>query len=314
MVRLSHSGLACAALVLAMLIWASSFVALKLAFRTYDPMVVLFGRMALASACFLIVLPRLARGVRVRTRDLKWIAAMALCEPCLYFLFEAKALELTTASQAGMITALLPMLVAVSARFVLGERLPRRAYGGLLLAVVGACWLSASGRPEPSAPNPPLGNLLEFLAMVCATGGILTLKSLTRRYSPLFLTAVQAVFGAVFYLPMLFLPTTTLPATMEPAGLAAVIYLGIVVTLGAYGLYNFGVSRIPASRASGFINLIPVFTLALGTLVLGESFTVPQYFASALVFLGIGLSQKPAGAGRADTAQRSAGLKGAPGS
>ena len=41
------------ALVLAMLLWASSFIALKFAFRSYDPLVVIFGRMLVASICFL---------------------------------------------------------------------------------------------------------------------------------------------------------------------------------------------------------------------------------------------------------------------
>ena len=41
------------ALILAMVLWASSFIALKFAFRTYDPLVVIFGRMLIASICFL---------------------------------------------------------------------------------------------------------------------------------------------------------------------------------------------------------------------------------------------------------------------
>ena len=42
-------------LLIAMVLWASTFVALKLAFRAYDPMVVIFGRMLIASLCALFV-------------------------------------------------------------------------------------------------------------------------------------------------------------------------------------------------------------------------------------------------------------------
>lgn len=290
--RFSDKAVAYIGLVLAMIIWASSFIALKLAFRAYDPMVVIFGRMAVGSLCFLLILPRFRGRIRFKAGDLKPMLVMAFCEPCLYFLFEAKALELTTASQAGMITAMLPALVAVSARFVLDERLPWTAYAGFGLAIAGACWLSAAGKPEPAAPNPPLGNFFEFLAMVCATGYILTLKTLTKRFPPLFLTAVQAFVGSLFYFPFLFLPSTVLPSRFDPVSGLAVFYLGAVVTLGAYALYNFGVSRIPASRASAFVNLIPVFTLVMGLLILGEQFSIRQYLASSLVFLGIYISQK----------------------
>ena len=66
-----------------MLLWASSFIALKLAFRSFHPMVVIFGRMAVASLCFAFVLPRY-RGVRWRLADFKRMLWMSLCEPCLF--------------------------------------------------------------------------------------------------------------------------------------------------------------------------------------------------------------------------------------
>ncbi|MBT8329347.1 MAG: DMT family transporter, partial [Desulfofustis sp.] len=72
----------------------------------------------------------------------------------------------------------------------------------------------------------------------------------------------------------------------------AVIYLGSFVTLGAYLLYNYGVSKIPASQASAFVNLIPVFAVILGFLILGERFTPIQFVASALVLLGVFISQR----------------------
>ena len=69
------------------------------------------------------------------------------------------------------------------------------------------------------------------------------------------------------------------------------LYLGVVITVGAYGLYNFAVSRLPASQASGFINLIPVFTLLFAVLLLGERLVGQQVLAAALVFIGLALSQ-----------------------
>ena len=278
-------------LVLAMLLWSSSFIALKLAFRTYDPMVVVFGRMLVASICFAGFVPRF-KAVKYRRGDWKLLLFMTLCEPCLYFIFEAKALEQTTASQAGMITALLPLLVAVNARIFLKEKINTRSACGFVIAVVGAVWLSISGQPSPQAPNPPLGNFLEFVAMVCATGYIITLKLLTARYSPFILTALQAMVGSVFFLPLLFLPSTALPTHFDPGAVLAIIYLGAFITLGAYGLYNFGVSRIPVSQASAFVNLIPVFTIILGWIILGERFTSAQYLASGFIFIGIFISQE----------------------
>jgi drug/metabolite transporter (DMT)-like permease len=160
------------------------------------------------------------------------------------------------------------------------------------MAILGSIWLSLSGQATEQAPNPLLGNALEFGAMVCATGYIVTLKRLTSTLSPFFLTAVQAIIGFVFYLPLLLLPSTTLPTHFDPGGVVAIVYLGTFVTLGAYGLYNFGVSRIPVSQASAFVNLIPVFTIFLGWAILNEQLTLLQYAAVAVILIGVTLSQE----------------------
>ncbi|MBG0790782.1 MAG: DMT family transporter [Desulfovibrionaceae bacterium] len=272
------------------LLWSSSFIALKFAFRHFDPMVVIFGRMLVASVCFLTVF-RSLRKIDYQPGDWKLLAFMGICEPGFYFVFEAMALTYTDASQAGMICALLPLMVAVAARFTLGEPLTKRTVSGFGLAIVGAVTLSAVAESTETASNPMLGNFLEFMAMICACGYMITLKKLTLRYNPWFLTMVQAFVGTIFYFPLLFLPTTTLPTEYDPSGLATIVYLGLFVTILAYGLYNYGMSKTPAAQASAFINLIPVITLILGMILLGERLNWMQYVASALVVVGVYVSQ-----------------------
>jgi drug/metabolite transporter (DMT)-like permease len=279
-----------AGLLLAMLLWGSSFIVLKVAFKVYDPMVVIFGRMAVASLLFPLVFFRF-REIVYRRGDWKYLLLMAFFEPCLYFTFEAKALENTTASQAGMITAMLPLMVAVAAHLLLKEKVTRKTLFGFGVAIVGVAWLSLSGDAGPDAPNPLLGNFFEFLAMVSATGYTILLRKLSVRYNPFFLAGLQAIVGSFFFLPFLFLKSTTMPMHIDPVGVFSIFYLGIVITLGAYGLYNYGLSRLPAGQASSYVNLIPVFTILLGWSILGETFTVTQYLAAALVFAGVILSQ-----------------------
>lgn len=283
-------------LLLAMILWAGSFIALKLAFRAYDPVFVLFARMAIASICSMALIRRFG-GVRFRVGDVQFMAFMTICEPCLYFLFEARAIENTTASQAAMITAMLPLLVAVAARIFLKERTTAKTAAGFALAIAGAVWLSLCGEPNAGAPNPVLGNFMEFMAMVCATGYTIALKRLSSRYHPFFLTMLQAFAGSLFFLLFLLAGQSALPAHFDLTAFLSIFYLAVPITLGAYGLYNYGVSKIPASQATAFVNLIPVFAVLLGWLVLGERFAPMQYAASALVLAGVLLSQSKTGQG-----------------
>nr|WP_244148949.1 DMT family transporter [Desulfonatronum thioautotrophicum] len=282
--------LATGALVLATVLWAGSFIAMKLAIDVYGPMFVVFARLVLASGCLLLLVGRF-KSERYQRGDWKLLLFMALCEPCLYFVCEGLALTYTSASQAGMIVALLPLMVAVSAWVVLKERLRPKTWFGFLLAISGVIWLTLLSESTESAPNPMLGNFLEFLAMCCATGSMIALKKLCTRFSPLFLTTVQAFVGCIFFLPILFFPGTPLPDSFHLGAVLSILYLGIGVTIVAYWLYNFGISRIPAGQASIFVNLIPVITLFLGWLILGERLVPLQYAASLLVLAGVFLSQ-----------------------
>lgn len=284
---------ALAALVLATTLWAGSFIAMKLAMGAFAPMLVVFGRMALASLVFLPLMPRLGGFANLR-RDVKPILFMALCEPCLYFVFEANALRFTQVSQAGMVTSLLPLLVAATAAIALKERLSRRTLFGLFLAVVGVLILSATGSQSEAAPAPVLGNFLEFLAMCCAVGYIVTLKKLSTRHTPLFLTAMQSFAGTIFFSPALFF--SPLPRAFPLVPTLAVVFLGLGVTFVAYGLYNYGVSQTPAAKASVFINLIPVFTLLFSRLVLDERLEPVQYAAIVVVLAGVFLTTGRTGA------------------
>lgn len=280
------------ALILAMIIWSSSFIGLKVAFRSYDPMVVIFGRMFVASICFLLLWKYIFKDFKYYKGDYKILLFMAFCEPCLYFIFEGIALGNTSASQAGIITATAPIFVLSAASIVLKEKYNGQAWIGAMTALAGVCWITLASSPDESAPNPVFGNLCEMLAMVCATGYTISLKHLTKRYSPFFLTAIQAFIGSFFYLPILFLPVVEKPTDVVLLPIIAVIYLGAVVTLGAYGLYNFALKHVPAAQAASYINLIPLFSVSMAWLFLGETLNIQQCLAAVTIILGVYTTQK----------------------
>lgn len=277
-------------LVLAMFLWGSSFVAIKLAMLDYHPLIIVLGRMVVASIAFCLFLP-VFRPIRIRRQDWRLLLIMAVSEPCLYFFFEALALQNTSATQAALITTMLPLLITIASVIFLGERTSTQAIIGLFLAVSGAILLSVSGPPTSLAPAPLLGNFYEFLSMLCATVYTITVKRLTAFYPPFFLTAIQAWIGTLFFAPSLFLPQVSLPDTFALVPVAAIFYLGLAVTLVAYSLYNFALAHMQASKSSIFISLIPLFTLLLSRLLFQESFTPMQILGGLTIFLGLIISQ-----------------------
>lgn len=286
----SSKNIGIMAALMAALVWSSSFIALKIALETIHPMSVIFSRMLIASCIFLFFYKQFIK-LRFTKDDIKYILIMVFCEPCLYFMFEVKALELTSASQAGVITSTMPLITAIGAGILLKEVITKRVLAGSIIAMAGAIWLSFSASVQEYAPNPVLGNFLEILAMICGAGYALALKHLTSKFSALFLTAVQAFAGALFFAPFALYEWITLGLSIDTSSFLAILYLGVVVTIGGYGLFNYALSLLPASKVSSFINLIPAFTIILAFILLGERLNTMQFIASGVIFFGVFVSQ-----------------------
>ena len=89
--------------------------------------------MTVASVMF-VPLFRIVPKISYEKGDIWLLLGMALMEPCLYFVFEGYALTYTSAGQAGMITATLPLLVGVAAFLFLGEKISTARWLGFCLA------------------------------------------------------------------------------------------------------------------------------------------------------------------------------------
>ena len=277
-------------LIFAMFIWASSFIALKAAMEDLGPFTVIFLRMFIASLCFVYFIKSFLK-YKFSKKDIKFILLLALFEPCLYFIFESKALQLTSASQAGMITSLMPIITAMAAGYFLKEIITKQLILGSLIAMSGAIWLSLQGATTLSSPNPLLGNFLEFLAMICGAGYTITARYLSDNYSALFITAIQAFIGVIFFAPLFVYEYFTIPLNITMNSFLWVFYLGVVVTLAGYGLYNYALTKIKASKAAVFVYLIPVFTLILAYFVLDEKLSISEFIACFVILFGVFISE-----------------------
>jgi drug/metabolite transporter (DMT)-like permease len=278
------------ALTLAMLLWSSAFISLKYLLDYFHPTQIVFIRMLIASGCFLLFGKKLLQ-FRYEAGDWRWLVVMGIAEPCLYFLFETSALQYTTAGQAGVITATLPLLASVAAFIMLKERIGKPQIIGFIIAILGCSGLSLAAQNGEHASNPLLGNTLEFLAMLCGAVYSISIRKLSTRYSALVLTSFQAFVGAIFFGPLAL--QHAMPANIPLFQWGNFIYLATIVTIGAYWLYNWAISRVPVSLATAYINLIPVFTLLLAFWLLNERLNFWQCLACAAVFAGVVISQLP---------------------
>ncbi len=186
------------ALLAAAFFWGASFPATRFAVCLLDPGAVMFCRMAVAC---LIMAPfaRQLKPAVLSAKDLILLIPMILLQPCLYFLLESNALKLTTSSQAGVISASVPMLVALGAWLFLSEKITMKVVLGLVVSMAGVIILTFQAGPARAGDNPFLGNCLELGAMACAAGNMLLVKRLSVKYSTWTLTGLQFIAGLIFF-------------------------------------------------------------------------------------------------------------------
>ncbi len=70
-------------------------------------------------------------------------------------------------------------------------------------------------------------------------------------------------------------------------GWLVLVALAIGPTVGGYGLYTVSLNYLPASVANVIATLEPAFTGVQAFVLLGERFTLPQWFGSGLIIAGV---------------------------
>jgi drug/metabolite transporter (DMT)-like permease len=281
------------ALVAMMVFWGLSFVATKVALESFPTFTLVFCRFALASCFFLLILMR--KGFpALSARDHGRILLVALFEPGLYFVFETIGLQYTSAAKASLIIATVPLFVMVFAFFFLRERTNLTSFLGIGTSLFGIFILI---RADPhfawSLGTSFMGDLLIFGAVLSAALYTVTARAAGRKSSVLNVTGLQMCYGALFYFPAFLWEFPDLNwSVFSGRSVAALLYLALFATITAFFCYNYALSRIPATKASVFVNGIPVVTTLGAWVVLGERLTPLQMAGGALVLFGVFLSNR----------------------
>ena len=272
------------------LLWGTSFAVTKSAYASFPPMTVVWLRMVLALVVALPLLGRLPRP-DYRRGDWKFLGLSGLFIPCLYFALEGYALRFTSSSQAGVVAAVMPLIVGLAAWTFLRERPTWQRIAAIFASMVGVAILSFGGVEQQAVPNPALGNLLELGAMVAAAGSTITIKHLSARYNAWLLTCFQMAVGSVFFAPLALAQAGTEWSAVPAQAWLAVAYLGVGCGLAAFGLYNSALKLIPATSAALAINLIPAVAMITGWLALGETMSLLQIAACLLIIAAVAFAQ-----------------------
>ena len=224
----------------------------------------------------------------------EWIASfvvMGLLSTTLYQVFFLFGVKYAAASDDSLVIGIGPVLVAIIASFVLGERLTKTKGVGFISGLTGIGVISLLS-PNTNVPNRFLGVSLVFGGAVSyalytvllrrfVSGNRATVSS--QHPSSLSILTWISLFGWIFLIPLSLVESPWSYAWNANSWLG-IVYLAILSTVVGYFFYVEGVTRIGAGRAAIFGNLVPVFGVITSAILLRENIS-PWHGVSFLLIL-----------------------------
>jgi drug/metabolite transporter (DMT)-like permease len=273
------------------LIWASTFIFVKMALKDMGPLTIgglryFFG--------FVILLPFMLRArQRPSFSKAAWVQ-LALIGVSSYTLANSAtfwSLRYLTATTVSFLMGLTTLLVFFGGIIWLKEIPNRLQTTGIILTLVGTGMFFSVGLK----PGEPLGILLMGLALLCFTVfGILGRNTArAQTVDTLSLTAYPLAIGGGLLL-LVAIPIEGIPhASLQTWGLVA--WLAAINTALAYVLYNHSLQVLTAFQMNVLLNLAPLFTALMGWLLLSEQLSLVQFIGMVVVIVGVGLVQSRSG-------------------
>ena len=274
-------------------VWGASFLFVELALESVTPFWIAAFRIALAGLVTSIVWQLRGRKLYLTADRGSWVVlvTVGLLSTAVPFMALSWGQQVVTAGFAGVTMAAVALMVLPLAHFLVpGERLTLRKTLGFMIGFVGVVILIG---PDAFRSTGVEGELAGRLACLLAAGCYAVSSILMRRIPPIDpvgLSAVTLWIGAALVVVAALLAEGW-PGWPTGMALLVIMTLGLVQTAAANML------RIQVVRTAGpvFMSLtnyqVPLWSVILGVLVLGEPLEASLFLAMTLILAGVGLSQ-----------------------
>lgn len=283
-------------LTAAMILAGSSVVTGKFVIASFPVFLASALRYALASLILFLLLYIKEKKIPPLIReDILVLTIQAVTGLFGFSVFLLYGLKFTSALESGIIISTTPAIIGILSYTYLREQLPKNRIAGIILAISGVILINTMGISLQSARGlaPLLGNTLVLGAVIGEGLFAILGKVLTKRLSPLAISAYVTGLAFLMFLPLAIFESLEFSFTTVPLeGWLSIIYYALFVTvLGFYCWYS-GVSKVAASTSAVFTSLLPISALILSCLILGETLLPVHLIGISLVLLAIWVSAR----------------------
>lgn len=282
-------------LFLTAVFWGGTFIAGKILARDVGPFSAAFLRFVVASIPLLAVAFR-SEGGFVRPTFRQWVALTLLAMTGLfaYNFFFFTGLKVIEANRAAVIVASNPIAISLLSCLIFKEKLEPVKLAGIIISVTGAIIVISRGSLSwVSHGSIGWGELCIFCCVLSWSAYSLIGKTVMNGLSPLVSVSYSTVIGAsALFIPAYVEGVTKALFHYSPDEWMSILYLGIFGTVISFVWYYEGIKAIGPTRASQFINFVPISGVMLAYFMLSEPITRSLAIGALLVLSGVYMANK----------------------
>ncbi|MFV0482769.1 MAG: DMT family transporter [Bacteroidales bacterium] len=274
-------------LFVGMLLWAMSFVWVKVALQVYSPLIILLLRMFIG-AVFLFSFSRLiGRLQKVQFADLKHFCLLALFEPFLYFMGETYAMQHVSSTVGAVMTSTIPVLTPIASYFFLKQKLTLKHMLGAALSTIGVVLVLVNS--GDTLQGNMKGVLLMLVAIVAAIAFSMLISKMGTKYNAMTVISYQTLFSCAYFGVALLFNLDLLKTNwvFDYDAFMSIVYLAVLCTGVSFVIYTMAIQEIGANQASMFTNLIPIFVAVISYFFFDEVLSIKNYLGILLVIVGL---------------------------
>ncbi len=282
-------------LILISLVWAGSFIAVKVTVGEIPPVQLGFLRFVVAIPFMLLVALVRKSKFSMPLKMLPYLLILALTGVTLLYIFQFIGIDYTTASTAAVLINTNVLFIALLSATFLKEPFSVKKMAGILISFFGVVVVLFAQMNNEAILFSPLffiGSIFVILSAFCWAIYSIVGKHLIQTYDNIMVTTYAFIIGTLFFLPVVLPDVLYTIPHISFNGWLAVFYLSVLCSVFGYVGWYYALSKAEAGRTAVFLNFIPLFAILLSFFI--EEIPTPLFLVGAiLIIYGVYLTQKP---------------------
>lgn len=267
------------------LLWGGNFVVAKTLVAHASPMTLTTARWLIAIVVLVPFVWWKEKKLVPAKQALVPLFLMGITGVALFNIFQFLALERTTSTNAGLISTMNTISIALFSFVLLKEKINSMQLVAMTISLFGVVLVLSKGEWQLLLDFQLNTGDLWMVAAVCVWGLYsVCSKWAMKTTSPLMATLYAGIFGVLILIPFTRMDFTI--SNMDSAFILSLLYTGIISTVLCMVFWNIGVQNLGATASGIFLNFNPIFTALLAFLFIGEKLSWVQGAGGLIVIIG----------------------------